>query len=60
MNSKENIHIISIRIKLIFFFTGDRDRFSLPEEISILHAEFTYYYYPGDIPFPRKYKFNLF
>ncbi|KAJ9601040.1 hypothetical protein L9F63_000775, partial [Diploptera punctata] len=24
----------------------DRDRFSLPEEITILHAEFTYYYYP--------------
>ncbi|KAJ4435634.1 hypothetical protein ANN_18250 [Periplaneta americana] len=34
------------------FIAGDRDRFSLPEEITILHAEFTYYYYPGDTPFP--------
>ncbi|XP_021938763.1 UHRF1-binding protein 1-like isoform X4 [Zootermopsis nevadensis] len=31
---------------------GDRDRYSLPEDLPILHAEFTYYYYPGDIPFP--------
>jgi hypothetical protein len=36
------------------YFIGDRDRYSMPEELSILHAEFTYYYYPGDIPFPRK------
>ncbi|XP_011137183.1 UHRF1-binding protein 1-like isoform X3 [Harpegnathos saltator] len=34
------------------FITGDRDRFCLPEEVTILHAEFTYYYYPGDITFP--------
>ncbi|KYN40299.1 UHRF1-binding protein 1-like protein [Trachymyrmex septentrionalis] len=32
--------------------SGDRDRFSLPEDVTILHAEFTYYYYPGDITFP--------
>ncbi|XP_076231903.1 bridge-like lipid transfer protein family member 3B isoform X2 [Calliopsis andreniformis] len=32
--------------------TGDRDRFCLPEDVTILHAEFTYYYYPGDITFP--------
>ncbi|XP_063237509.1 bridge-like lipid transfer protein family member 3A isoform X2 [Bacillus rossius redtenbacheri] len=32
--------------------SGDRQRFSMPEDITILHAEFTYYYYPGDIPFP--------
>ncbi|XP_046432268.1 UHRF1-binding protein 1-like isoform X2 [Neodiprion fabricii] len=31
---------------------GDRDRFCFPEDVTILHAEFTYYYYPGDIPFP--------
>ncbi|XP_012267843.2 UHRF1-binding protein 1-like isoform X1 [Athalia rosae] len=31
---------------------GDRDRFSFPDDVTILHAEFTYYYYPGDIPFP--------
>ncbi|XP_078033500.1 bridge-like lipid transfer protein family member 3B isoform X4 [Augochlora pura] len=34
------------------FITGDRDRFYLPEDVTILHAEFTYYYYPGDITFP--------
>nr|XP_031847068.1 UHRF1-binding protein 1 isoform X4 [Nomia melanderi] len=32
--------------------TGERDRFCLPEDVTILHAEFTYYYYPGDITFP--------
>ncbi|XP_036139234.1 UHRF1-binding protein 1 isoform X6 [Monomorium pharaonis] len=32
--------------------SGDRERFSLPEDVTILHAEFTYYYYPGDITFP--------
>ncbi|XP_058804572.1 bridge-like lipid transfer protein family member 3B isoform X2 [Phymastichus coffea] len=31
---------------------GDRDRFCLPEDVNILHAEFTYYYYPGDLNFP--------
>lgn len=34
------------------FIAGDRDRFCLPEDVTVLHAEFTYYYYPGDIPFP--------
>ncbi|XP_031847067.1 bridge-like lipid transfer protein family member 3B isoform X3 [Nomia melanderi] len=34
------------------FVTGERDRFCLPEDVTILHAEFTYYYYPGDITFP--------
>ncbi|KAK0095154.1 hypothetical protein PV326_009095 [Microctonus aethiopoides] len=34
------------------FIAGDRDKFSLPEDITILHAEFTYYYYPGDLTFP--------
>ncbi|XP_043268359.1 UHRF1-binding protein 1 isoform X2 [Venturia canescens] len=31
---------------------GDRDKFCLPEDVTIVHAEFTYYYYPGDITFP--------
>ncbi|XP_022906277.1 bridge-like lipid transfer protein family member 3B isoform X2 [Onthophagus taurus] len=31
---------------------GDRDHMSLPEETSIIHAEFIYYYYPDDVPFP--------
>ncbi|XP_033218279.1 UHRF1-binding protein 1-like [Belonocnema kinseyi] len=34
------------------FVSGDKDRFCLPEDVNILHAEFTYYYYPGDITFP--------
>lgn len=34
------------------FITGDKARYNLPVEEMILHAEFTYYYYPGDIPFP--------
>lgn len=34
------------------FVLGDKDRFCLPEDVNILHAEFTYYYYPGDITFP--------
>ncbi|XP_034239731.1 UHRF1-binding protein 1-like isoform X2 [Thrips palmi] len=32
--------------------SGDKDRYSFPEELKTVHAEFTYYYYPGDIPFP--------
>lgn len=34
------------------FVMGDRDKFCLPEDVTIVHAEFTYYYYPGDITFP--------
>ncbi|KAJ8675797.1 hypothetical protein QAD02_011583 [Eretmocerus hayati] len=34
------------------FITGDRERFCLPDDVNILHAEFTYYYYPGDLNFP--------
>ncbi|XP_011309314.1 UHRF1-binding protein 1-like [Fopius arisanus] len=34
------------------FITGDRDKFCLPDDVTIIHAEFTYYYYPGDISFP--------
>jgi hypothetical protein len=36
------------------FFSGDREHMSLPRDASIVHAEFIYYYYPNDIPFPRK------
>ncbi|XP_014232860.1 UHRF1-binding protein 1-like isoform X2 [Trichogramma pretiosum] len=32
--------------------SGDRERFYLPEDVNIIHAEFTYYYYPGDLNFP--------
>ncbi|KAF5308895.1 hypothetical protein FQR65_LT00595 [Abscondita terminalis] len=34
------------------FIAGDRDRMSLPEDTNIVHAEFIYFYYPSDIPFP--------
>ncbi|XP_046394074.1 UHRF1-binding protein 1 isoform X3 [Ischnura elegans] len=32
--------------------TGDKERYLLPKEDNIVHAEFTYYYYPGDLPYP--------
>ncbi|CAG9767009.1 unnamed protein product [Ceutorhynchus assimilis] len=31
---------------------GDRNRMSLPKDASIIHAEYIYYYYPSDAPFP--------
>ncbi|KAF5286738.1 hypothetical protein FQA39_LY04160 [Lamprigera yunnana] len=31
---------------------GDRDRMSLPDDTNIVHAEFIYFYYPNDVPFP--------
>ncbi|XP_065072642.1 bridge-like lipid transfer protein family member 3B isoform X2 [Ochlerotatus camptorhynchus] len=43
---KEFITALSKRRK------GDRDRYSLPPEMPTLHAEFTYFYYPGDFVFP--------
>ncbi|XP_055635192.1 bridge-like lipid transfer protein family member 3B [Toxorhynchites rutilus septentrionalis] len=43
---KEFITALSKRKK------GDRDRYSLPPEMPTVHAEFTYFYYPGDSVFP--------
>lgn len=34
------------------FITGDKERYSFPPEMPALHAEFTYFYYPGDFVFP--------
>ncbi|XP_058981540.1 bridge-like lipid transfer protein family member 3B isoform X5 [Musca domestica] len=34
------------------FISGDKDRYSFPAEMPIIHAEFTYFYYPGDFIFP--------
>ncbi|XP_055684549.1 bridge-like lipid transfer protein family member 3B isoform X2 [Lutzomyia longipalpis] len=34
------------------FISGDKDRYSFPTELSAVHAEFTYFYYPGDFVFP--------
>jgi len=39
----------------LHLFAGDKDRFSFPPEMPTVHAEFTYFYYPGDFVFPRKY-----
>lgn len=36
------------------YFAGDKDRYSFPAELSTIHAEFTYFYFPGDFVFPRK------
>ncbi|XP_043949934.1 UHRF1-binding protein 1-like isoform X5 [Drosophila biarmipes] len=34
------------------FVSGDKDRYSFPAEMPIIHAEYTYFYYPGDFVFP--------
>ncbi|XP_018565221.1 UHRF1-binding protein 1-like [Anoplophora glabripennis] len=34
------------------FICGDRGHMMLPKDASIVHAEFIYYYYPNDFPFP--------
>ncbi|XP_031623665.1 UHRF1-binding protein 1-like isoform X3 [Contarinia nasturtii] len=34
------------------FISGDRERYSIPDDLSTLHAEFTYFYFPGDFDFP--------
>ncbi|XP_030383567.1 UHRF1-binding protein 1 isoform X3 [Scaptodrosophila lebanonensis] len=34
------------------FVSGDKDRYSFPADMPIVHAEFTYFYYPGDFIFP--------
>lgn len=36
------------------FPSGDKDRYSFPAELPTVHAEFTYFYFPGDFVFPRK------
>lgn len=33
---------------------GDKERHKLPHDSKVIHAEFTYYYYPGDVAFPCK------
>ncbi|XP_037024390.1 UHRF1-binding protein 1-like isoform X3 [Bradysia coprophila] len=32
--------------------SGDKDRYSFPAELPTVHAEFTYFYFPGDFVFP--------
>lgn len=45
---------------LYTIFSGDRNQMSLPKDASIIHAEFIYYYYPSDYPFPCKYNGYIF
>lgn len=40
-----------------FIISGDKERFSFPPEMPTVHAEFTYFYYPGDFVFPCKFLF---
>lgn len=55
INAKKTLFFFMLFIFFFFvFLTGDREKFSLPEDVTILHAEFTYYYYPGDLIFPCK------
>jgi len=34
------------------FISGDRERFSLPDDMPVMHFEYTQFYYPGDMEFP--------
>lgn len=39
------------------FVCGDRERFTVPDEVRALHVEFTNFYYPGNMQFPGKLSF---
>ena len=47
-----------------FFFLllqiGDREKFSLPDDMPVMHFEYTQFYYPGNMDFPRKYQIGIF
>lgn len=43
----------------LIYVSGDKDRYSFPTDISTLHAEFTYFYFPGDFEFPCKFKLKF-
>jgi hypothetical protein len=34
------------------YLAGDKELYKLPVEMPLIHAEFTYFYYPDDVPFP--------
>jgi len=50
----EKAHPLASKITLNFV-AGDKDRYSLTDKHMTIHAEFTYYYYPGDSVFPGKF-----
>lgn len=35
-------------------FSGDREKFSLPDDMPVMHFEYTQFYYPGNTEFPCK------
>ena len=39
----------------ILYFTGEREKFSLPDDMPVMHFEYTQFYYPGNMEFPCKY-----
>jgi hypothetical protein len=49
---------ISLRYlqSFILVFLGDREKFSLPEDMPVMHFEYTQFYYPGNTEFPCKSK----
>ena len=38
----------------LLFFAGEREQFSLPDDMPVVHFEYTQFYYPGDLDFPRE------
>ena len=42
---------------IILFFTGEREKFSLPDDMPVMHFEYTQFYYPGNMEFPCKYTY---
>lgn len=48
-----NCNVIIIYYYYIYI-VGDKERHKLPHDSKVIHAEFTYYYYPGDAAFPCK------
>uniref|UniRef100_T1GHY4 Uncharacterized protein n=1 Tax=Megaselia scalaris TaxID=36166 RepID=T1GHY4_MEGSC len=41
------------------FVSGDKDRYSFPADLPILHAEFTYFYYPGDFKLGKNSNYRI-
>ena len=37
------------------FIAGDREKFSLPDDMPVMHFEYTQFYYPGHTEFPCKF-----
>ena len=57
-----NHYSIKILTNSFFFLLqiGDREKFSLPDDMPVMHFEYTQFYYPGNMDFPRKYQIGIF